>query len=322
MKKVVLLLSVFMFGFCALNHAQIILPDGNFESWSLYTPVPPSSPFYEPTGGFFKTLNILDTIPTPPGITAYRCDTAHTGSYSVRCITRKIDLLSILIPGVVGNIRIKWTNNSAVLGSPFNWATKPLRFQGYYKSYPLNGDSTGAILLLSKWNASSLKRDTIAYNKLVFHGIIPEWTKFDTAIIYRTTTVMPDSITILLLSCAGYNATVMYGSVGQIGSQALFDDVTITGVPPYAVENLMNQSMRLTINPNPASDYIYVNLERTVKDGRLEIYDTQGRLISKFQMPDVTGRFSISSLSAGMYYYRFSDSDHTLTSGSFIINRQ
>lgn len=322
MKKVVLLLSVFMLGFSALNQAQIILPNGNFEGWSLYTPVPPSSPFYEPTGGFFKTLNILDTIPTPPGITAYRCDTAHTGSYSARCITREISVLSILIPGVIGNIKIKWATSSAVLGSPYNWATKPLRFQGYYKSYPLSGDSTGAILLLSKWNTSTQKRDTIAYNKLVFHGTVPDWTLFDTAIIYRTTTVMPDSITILLLSCAGYNASNMFGSVGQIGSQALFDDVTITGVPPYAVESLMDQSLRLTINPNPASDYIHVNLERVVKDGRFEIYDTQGRLVSQFQMPGVTGSFNVSSLSAGIYYYRFMDPDHNLTSGSFIINRQ
>lgn len=322
MKKLILLFTVFMLGFCTIDKAQNIIPNGNFESWYLYTPVLPSKPFYEPAGGFFHTLNILDTIAASPGITVYRCDTAHTGSYSARCVTREIVVLNIVIPGVIGTIKLKWSNNSAILGAPFNFATKPVRFQGYYKSYPLMGDSSAAILLLSKWNTSTKKRDTIAYNRLVFHGIVPNWTLFDTAVYYRTTTVTPDSITMLLLSCAGYDASNMFGSQGRVGSQALFDDVTLTGVPPWAVESIMIQSVKLTVSPNPASDYLHVDLEKAVKDGRFEIYDTRGRLVSQFQLQDISGTFSVSSLSNGLYYYRFSDANHTMTSGSFIINRE
>lgn len=321
MKKTALLFIVFFIALTSVIQAQQILPNGNFEGWALYTPVPPSKPFYEPTGGFFKTLNILDTIPTPPGITVYRCDTAHAGTYSARCITKKIDIMNILIPGVVGTISMRWTSQSAVLGLPYKWTARPVRFQGYYQSYPLNGDSTAAILLLSKWNTSSKQRDTLAYNRLVFHGTISTWTKFDTAVYYRNTTVMPDSVTILLLSCGGYNAKNMFGSVGQVGSQALFDDVTLTGLAPYAVENLMAQEMKIKVSPNPANEYINVKLEKEVKDGRFEMYDNTGRLVTSFQMNTISERFSIGSLQAGMYYYRLSSAGQTMGSGSFIVNR-
>jgi len=322
MKKLVLLLAVFVFGFSSFSNAQNNLPNGDFEGWKLYTPVA-SAPFWEPTGGFFKTLNILDTIPTPPGVTVYRCDTAHTGTYSARCVTRKIDILSILIPGVVGTISINWLTSAAVLGKPFYWTVKPERFSGYYQSYPLSGDSTGAILLFSKWNSGTKKRDTIAYNRMIFHGTVSSWTKFDTAIQYRNTTVMPDSVTVLLLSCGGYNASNMFGSVGQVGSQALFDDVNITGagLPPWAVESLFADNVKMSVSPNPAKDYIRVETEKAVKDGVFGVYDTQGRLIAEYTMTEASARFSVGSLQNGMYYYRLRSGGQTVGSGSFIVNR-
>jgi len=321
MKKQVLLFFVFLLGFTGLNQAQQILPDGNFETWSLYTPVPPAHPFNQPTGGFFYTLNMLDTIPTPPGITVYKCDTAHTGDFSARCVTRRIDVLSILIPGVVGTLKINWITNMAILGKPFLWTAKPQRFQGYYKSYPVLGDSSGAVLLLSKWNTSTKKRDTIAYNRLIFKGTVPDWTLFDAEILYRNNTIMPDSITLLLLSSGGFNASNMFGSVGQVGSQALFDDITLTGVAPWAVENLMNHDMKLTISPNPASDNITVRLEKAVKDGMFEICDLQGRIVARYEMPEMNARFSVSSLPAGMYFYRLRSNENTLGGGKFVITR-
>jgi len=320
MKKLVFLVAVSLLGFSSISKAQNVLPDGDFESWKLYVPVASAS-FYEPTGGFFKTMNILDTIPTPPGITVYRCDTAHAGTYSARCVTRKIDVLSIVIPGVVGNITMHFETSSAILGVPFKWAARPVRFQGWYQSYPLSNDSSAAILLLSKWNTSTKKRDTLAYNRLVFHGTISTWTKFDTAITYLNTSVMPDTICMLLLSCAGYSASNMFGSVGTVGSSALFDDITVTGVFPWGVENMLTQNLSLSVSPNPASDHINITLEKAIQDGRFEIYNLQGRLVGKYMVNDVNARVDISALPSGMYYYRMSKDNTSLGTGSFIVNR-
>jgi hypothetical protein len=317
MKKLVLLAAVFLFGFNYLSYAQLVLPNGGFESWTHNA----KWGYDEPDGGFFKTLNILDTIPTPPGITVYKCDTFHSGALSARCITRKIEIMNILIPGVIGTLKINWITNAAILGIPYKWTEKPLRFQGYYQAYPLNGDSTGAILLLSKWNTTSKQRDTIAYNKLIFHGTVSAWTLFDTAVVYRNSTLMPDSITMLLLSCGGYNASNMFGSVGQVGSQALFDDVTLTGLSPYGIEELMNHSINVSISPNPASDFINIKLEKAFSDGIFEIYDGQGRMVGRHEMPGITGHFSVGTLPSGIYFYRFFNAQEVMNSGSFIISR-
>jgi hypothetical protein len=317
MKKLVLLTAVFLIGLNFFSYAQLILPNGDFESWTHNA----KWGYDEPTGGFFSTLNKLDTIPTPPGVTVFKCDTAHAGSYSAKCVTQKIEIMNILIPGVIGTIKINWATNAAILGLPYKWSVLPQRFQGYYQAYPLNGDSTGAILLLSKWNTSTKKRDTLAYNRLIFHGIISSWTKFDTAVVYRDNTVMPDSITLLLLSCGGYNASNMFGSVGQVGSVALFDDVTLTGLPPYGIAETHHNSIDLSLSPNPSSEYINIKLEQTYRDGVFEIYDTQGRRTGQFEMTGLTCHINVGNLVPGVYHYRFMSANEVLNSGSFIINR-
>ncbi len=127
---------------------------GNFESWKYIT----NHHYYEPDSSIFTTLNILDTIPTPSGITVYRCDTAHSGNYSARLMTGHITLgqLNITIPGVIGTISIRWSEEKAILGIPYPYGdTKPIRFAGYCQSYPISGDSSAAVLLLSKWNKTT-----------------------------------------------------------------------------------------------------------------------------------------------------------------------
>ncbi|MEI8005794.1 MAG: T9SS type A sorting domain-containing protein [Bacteroidota bacterium] len=319
MKKLLVLFAFICFGLHGFSQ-QSTLPNGGFESWLLK----PNWGYYEPTGGFFHTLNILDTVPTSAGITVYpSSDTMHAGLYSARCITRLMVIaypLVVTIPGVIGTLKINWAKSAAVLGEKFKWTTKPERFQGWYQSYPLNGDSTAAIVLFSKWNTSTKQRDTIAYNRIVFKTVVSTWTQFDEAINYKNAT-MPDSVTVLLLSCAGYSASNMMGSVGQPGSQAYFDDVTLTGVFPWGVENLLTQTLSLSVSPNPASDHINVTLEKAIQDGSFEIYNVQGRLVGKHQMNDVNARFDISALPSGMYYYRMSKDNTSLGTGSFIVNR-
>jgi len=311
MKKLFTLFAILLLA--QVGMSQSTLPNGDFESWTLS----PYGPWYEPGGGFFSTLNILDTIATPPGVTAYPCDTAFSGSKSVRLITREIAVMFIKIPGVIGTLQINWNTFNATLGTPFTWTTKPERFQGHYMSFPLNGDSTGAIVLLSKWNTSTMKRDTIAYTKLVFHGTVVEWTEFNEEINYWDNTTMPDSITLLLLSCAGFNAVNMMGSVGQVGSQALFDNVTLTNIS--GVDMLMMPDVNVTLAPNPASEKMTITLSEQIKNGVLEVYNTQGKRITQFNLNGLSETLNVSSLKSGMYYYRVTDGSKSLNTGSFII---
>jgi hypothetical protein len=310
MKKLAALLLFSLFGVVAFG--QSTLPNGNFESWTYIA----NHGYYEPDGGFFKTLNILDTIPTPSGVTCYRCDTAHNGSYSARLYTKEIALLDVLIPGVIGTLKINWLNFNATLGTTYTWSTKPTRFQGWYQSYPVNGDSTGAVLLLSKWNSAIHGRDTIAYNRLVFNTTVDQWTFFDELIEYRDQTTMPDTITLLMLSCAGYNAVNMMGSVGQVGSQALYDDITLTDITGF--QYLPMPSVGVTLSPNPATTFTIVKLDKDVK-GTFEIYNTLGKTVKQVAVDGNTVNVSLAGLIPAVYYYKLNDGKMILNSGSFIV---
>lgn len=313
MKKLFTLIAVIFLAYA--GKSQSTLPNGDFESWTFNS----THGFYEPNGGFFHTLNQLDTIPTPPGVTAYPSDTAHTGNKAARLVTRKIDLLFVLIPGVIGTLKINWATANAILGEPFIWSTKPERFQGYYMAFPLNGDSTGAIVLLSKWNSATMKRDTIAYTKLVFHGVVDTYTEFDAPIEYWDNTTMPDSITLLLLSCAGYNAVNMMGSVGQVGSQAFFDDVTLTNIS--GIDMLLMPDVGVSLAPNPAAGRMTVTLSEKVKDGMFEVFDSQGKKITKFRLNGISETIDVTVLRSGSYFYRVTDGARSLNTGTFLITR-
>ncbi|HNY03417.1 MAG TPA: hypothetical protein PKG48_12545, partial [Bacteroidales bacterium] len=299
MKKNLLILVSLFLGLTAFSQSS--LTNGNFEGW-YFAPHPthPAQGFWEPTGGFFRTLNILDTIATPPGITAYPSDTAHSGTKSARLVTRKINVMDIVIPGVIGTIAINWTSMNATLGQPFTWMTKPVRFQGYYQSYPLLNDSSAAIILLSKWNPETHRRDTIAHNRLVFHGTQSAWTFFDQEITYRDNTTFPDSITVLLLSCAGYNASFMMASVGQVGSKAYFDDVTLTNVS--GMEMSLMPEVGVKITPMPVAARMTMEFSRAIRKGEVTLFTSEGKQFAVKPVEGLTTSFDVSFLPSGVYF--------------------
>ncbi len=315
MKKIITL-AVLVLCISAYSYGQQNVYGGDFEHWK-YNP----GNYYDPDSSIFSTLDTLNTVPTPSGITAYPCDTAHTGIHSAGLITGYIDLgLGIIIPGVIGTIKVDMPNNKAILGIPYPYGTtKPGRFSGYYQSYPLLNDSSAAVLLLSKWNSTALKRDTVAYNRLAFHGTINSWTAFDTAVTYREFSTFPDTLTILLLSCAGFNASNMFGSVGQVGSRALFDDVNLTDVSGFPL--ILMPSVNVRLSPNPASKYLKIELGSSIENGYFEVYDAQAKLIRQVPMNGNSGQIGVSDLSAGMYYYKLTENKTLLNSGTFVVTK-
>jgi len=318
MKKIITL-AVLVLCISAYSYGQQNVYGGDFEHWKYNT----NGHYYDPDSSIFSTLDTLNTVETPSGITAYPCDTAHTGIHSAGLITGYIDLgLGILIPGVIGTIKVDMIKNKAILGIPYPYGTAtPTRFSGWYKSYPISGDSSAAVVLLSKWNSTSVppRRDTIAYNRLAFHGTIDTWTQFDVAVTYRDHTTIPDTLTILLLSCAGFNAAQMFGSVGQVGSKALFDDVNLTDVSGLPLQFI--PSVKVKLSPNPASRYLNIELGSSIENGYFEIYDAQAKQIRGIPINGNSGQIGVSDLSAGTYFYKLTENGKLLNSGTFIVAR-
>lgn len=314
MKKIITL-AVLTLCISAFSFGQTNIYGGNFESWKLRT----GWNYYEPDSSIFSTLNALDSVGA--GVTTHRCDTVHSGLHSARLITSELNLgFPIVIPGVIGTIKIDWAFQRAILGIPYPYGSAlPVRFSAWYQSYPVSGDSTAVAILLSKWNTTNHKRDTIAYNRLAFHGTINTWTQFDIPITYMISSTTPDSLTILFLSCGGFNASNMFGSIGQVGTMAIFDEANLTGVNGIPLKLMPDVTVKLS--PNPASEYLKIELGSIIENGYFEIYDAQGKFIRTMLMNGNTGRVSVSDLSAGMYYYKLTKNNNLLNSGTFVVTK-
>jgi hypothetical protein len=311
MKKIITLVF-FVICSIAYSYGQQNVYGGDFEHWKLNT----KWHYYEPDSSMFKTLNILDSVGN--GIAVYPCDTAHSGSHSVRLVTHEITILTILVPGVIGNLKINWLTFNAVLGIPYPYGTTlPLRFSGFYKSYPIDNDSSAAVLLLSKWNTGTHKRDTIAYNRLSFHGIVDTWTSFDTAVTYFDHTNLPDTITFLLLSSAGFNTVNMQNCVGTVGSQALFDDINLTGVNGFPL--MLMPAVKVKLSPNPSSTSMKIDLGSDIENGYFEVYDSQAKFIRRISISGTSGQINVNDLSSGSYLYKLTQGSKLLNSGKFIV---
>ena len=86
--------------------------------------------------------------------------------------------------------------------------------------------------------------------------------------------------------------------------QGYFEITSIDGPKP------LSNTFNLNIYPNPASEYIWVNLESDeIKDAIVELYDLKGRLVynNKFDITEGPNRINLQELNASQYVLRVVD---------------
>ena len=78
----------------------------------------------------------------------------------------------------------------------------------------------------------------------------------------------------------------------------------------------------IKVYPNPAKDYIYVDIEATNFDkGEIELFDMQGKLVKRAKLNAKQGnRVDVSNLNAGAYTYNVSVNGKTI-SGKVIVGK-
>lgn len=217
---------------CDLN-----LTNGCLSNWIYkYPESSPSDTFLEVEGGFLSTLNELSILPPQitmnPVKTVYKTDDYIVGPYAAKMVSKLLVLNStqeIFIPGMIGSTDLDIPNQTIHIGKPYT--QKPVGFQGYYKYFPANGDSGLIMAMLTKFNTSLSKRDTIAYAKLVIKNTVSTYTHFDLNLTYWDNTATPDSISVLMVSSAGINLQDLFHCIGQQGSLMYIDEISYKMTP-------------------------------------------------------------------------------------------
>jgi hypothetical protein len=312
----------------ALNSvwSQTNVPNGDFENW--YNVVVSPTLNYEdlgtgPADNWMATLNSLAAVPPTAGgpgpITVYKTDDKYSGSWAAKAVSANFPLgyVTVFIPGMIGTAVMDMAGIRALLGKPCA-DCKPLRFKGYYKFEPVNGDSCAAVILLSRWNSTAKKRDTIGYGKMVQHSPVTHYTAFDIPINY-TGTGSVDTMTMLLVSSAGFNGISFMECHGEVGSTMYADGLSLEY--PAGIQQVLMPEVGVNVYPNPASDILRIQLSKEVKDGSLAVYNSAGKLIGTFGVSQIKNTIPVYSLVNGTYYFRLMAGKNMLNTGSFVIKR-
>ena len=308
------------------SYSQSNVPNGDFETW--YNVVVNPSLNYDdigagPADNWLATLNSLAMVPPsamgPGPVTVFKTDDKYSGTYAAKAVSANFPLgsFTIFIPGMIGTAIMDNANIRALLGKPCA-DCNPLRFKGYYKYDPVEGDSCAAVILLSKWNNVTKKRDTIGYGKMVEHNKVDTYQQFDIPITY-TGSGSVDTMTMLIVSSAGFNVVNFMGSVGQVGSTMYVDALSLE----YAagIEQVLLPEVSVSVYPNPASDVLKVRLSKAVKNGTLAVYNVAGKLVGTYQVSKTENSIPVYSLVNGTYHFRLMSGNDMLNTGSFVIKK-
>ncbi len=233
------------------------IPNNDFENWTGNNPDEWDTSNKEIMGTQFTAVEPLDTD-------------VYSGDFAagLTTVTENITYYGEFpLAGVItlGDIIIDEIQMSATIEGGIPFTDRPDLLKGYYKTSPGVNDSASIMIGLSKWNTSTLERDTIGEGYIYFTEEVNTWTEFEVPIEW-TSTEDPDSMNIIVSSsCLIDINTFVEGSFIAVDSLWLED---IPDVEIIAVESLDPDTVPY------GTDFADLPLPATV-EVTLENFDTE-----------------------------------------------
>jgi len=264
---------------------QTTIPNSGMETWINY------GSYMDPE--HWDTPNAeTSTIPWVGKTVVERTGSAHSGNYAALLETKEITLIGV-IPGfmTLGDFFLDITTLEYIItgGVPCN--DQPTKLKGYFKYFPVEGDSCFIGIGLLKRNGPV--RDTLASGYFSTKDTVADWTLFEAVIEYDSLT-LPDSMNIVVSS----TAVEVIGPGSKLYIDDLFLDYSV-GVP----SNLQTDQVELWVHEN-ALMISALNLDQVPV--HLSIYDLTGRnlLSSALSIFPEEQKVPLSFLKAGLYIAR------------------
>lgn len=199
------------------------IPNLDFEYWKISS----SKKYYDPEPSCFwatpnKSRDIINTIPA----TVFRVghDSAYSGKYAAMIRTGK--WASLIVGGTIasGDFKPNLSNPLQSISFGKGYKKRPKTISGYYKYYPVAGDSCSVYCFVTKQKTVSGKKitDTLGFANMVSTATVTTYTKFDLPLKYKSAEI-PDRIVIYFASSEGASQLL-----GQEGSTMFIDEVKLT----------------------------------------------------------------------------------------------
>jgi hypothetical protein len=285
-----------------ISNVNAQIPNTGFENW---TSIMGSLGSYNNPEGW-GTLNDLTTAAAV--YTAEKGTPGSPGSSYLKLTSKTAG------PTVVNGVAVSGVLNPSTLQpvSGFAYAGQPAALTGKWQ-HMIYGSSQGSIsALLTRWDAASGMRVTVATANVTLSGMAMSWANFSIPFNYLDAQA-PDSC-VIILKASGLNPTNM--------DYLWVDNLSLSGNVASLSENLNLNSIQ--IFPNPSAELITVSFNSTDKTNyTIQILNLSGQMLQQKNLELINGKisttFSVGALSKGTYFVRITDQKTTVTR-SIILN--
>ena len=281
MKKTILSIAAIAFTSASL-FAQI--PNNGFENWT-------SMGSYSNPDGWDQLNNLTANS------SIYTCTKGtpgFVGTGYLKLVSKTVG--TNVAPGVavsglidVGAMKPK---------SGFPYTGQPQKLTGSWQYMASGADAGFVAVILTKWNSTSMKRDTIAKANQVLSGMAMSWATFNINLTYKIS-ALPDSA-IIVLSASGTTPVA--------NSYLYVDNLSFVG-NVAGINTIDNYVSNINTYPNPTSDNINVELyAQKVSTIKLQLVDITGKLIKEINVGEIQGNYkhtiSTTGISKGIYFLK------------------
>ncbi|MCG8329553.1 MAG: T9SS type A sorting domain-containing protein [Chitinophagales bacterium] len=91
--------------------------------------------------------------------------------------------------------------------------------------------------------------------------------------------------------------------------------------PSSSTEDITNESLKLTLSPNPVRDVCKFELAREIsEDLQLSIYNSKGQFLEQWPVHGTTFHWNRKSLPSGLYFYQLQSPEQTIVSGKIVLD--
>jgi hypothetical protein len=161
---------------------------------------------------------------------------------------------------------------------------------------------------LTKWNNTTMIRDTVAYAYNALAGMAMSWANFTIPMMYMSGDD-PDSCIIVLSASRANNVAAAANSYLYV------DELAFSGLVAGVSESL--PLIGVSISPNPASDFLVIDLSNVNDENAIvTVFDVQGKMVKAVESAELNSKttINIADIPKGNYILKIS-------SGSKIISK-
>lgn len=272
------------------------LKNGGFENWDTI------DGYTQPTHWY--SLNSLTLVGLDPTTTL--TEDAHSGKFAVKLKSKTTS----------GEVLTGLLTSGPVLDDKFNpgfdrikikFSGMPSALRVFYKGKPATKDTGSILMVLTKWNPTNKKTDTIATAGLFLTTEVKNYTMADIVFDYAIKTQPDSAFFIASSSLDGFNPTA--GSTLYLDDmQLLYNNIGINNAPEIANTN---------IYPNPATDKLYIDADKEYSTLRLQ--NILGAIVYSEDNISVHHTIDISNFKKGVYLLQLTENNGTSVAKKLII---